>query len=338
MSERKVITKYYPPDFDFRLIPKQVKKRTASGSFQLKVRMMLPMSVRCTSCGEYIYQGKKFNSRKETVTGEGYLGLRIFRFYFRCTRCSAELTIKTDPENSDYVAEHNCVRNFEAWRDPKVVAEAKERERQLEKKEKGLKDAADVDAMKQLESRTLSSKVEMDAIDDLEEIKTMNDRNAVFSVEDLLEIHREDFKEIEGGDKQIKEEDIDQEYEKLFNSSNTIKRLEPSLSSSTVNASLGVPEKSFEDHQDDEILHRKTSTSNSSREQQPKRQRKMDLLTAAITLDDDNDYNSNYNFVSMTNPANNDVLIAEEPHPKKKKKPLVSYALDDDDSSDDEKK
>ena len=42
-------------------------------------------------------EGTKFNSRKEDVIGEDYLGLMIFRFYFRCTRCSAELVMKVGP-------------------------------------------------------------------------------------------------------------------------------------------------------------------------------------------------------------------------------------------------
>ena len=49
---------------------------------------------RCKTCGEYIYKGKKFNARKETVQNESYLGLPIFRFYIKCTRCLAEITFK----------------------------------------------------------------------------------------------------------------------------------------------------------------------------------------------------------------------------------------------------
>ncbi len=38
---------------------------------------------RCNTCGEYIYKGKKFNARKETVEGEDYYGINIFRFYIK---------------------------------------------------------------------------------------------------------------------------------------------------------------------------------------------------------------------------------------------------------------
>jgi len=37
-------------------------------------------SRRCNTCGEYIYKGKKFNARKETVEGEDYYGIKIFRY------------------------------------------------------------------------------------------------------------------------------------------------------------------------------------------------------------------------------------------------------------------
>ncbi|XP_010413673.1 PREDICTED: coiled-coil domain-containing protein 94 homolog isoform X2 [Camelina sativa] len=63
-----------------------------------------------------IYKGTKFNSRKEDVIGETYLGIQIFRFYFKCTKCSAELTMKTDPQNSDYIVESGASRNYEPWR------------------------------------------------------------------------------------------------------------------------------------------------------------------------------------------------------------------------------
>lgn len=80
MGERKVLNKYYPPDFD----PAKIPRRTQPKNKQMNIRMMLPMSIRCNTCGNYIYKGTKFNSRKEDVMGEVSIGTHcgfIFNFY-----------------------------------------------------------------------------------------------------------------------------------------------------------------------------------------------------------------------------------------------------------------
>jgi hypothetical protein len=81
------------------------------------VRMMLPFTVNCNKCGDWIYKGKKFNSRMEEVPEDKYLSIRVWRFYYKCTNCSAECAFKTDPKNSDYIAEFGASRNNEPWRD-----------------------------------------------------------------------------------------------------------------------------------------------------------------------------------------------------------------------------
>ena len=133
---------------------------------------MAPFSMKCTSCGEYIYKGRKFNARKET-TEEKYYSIAIYRFYIRCTRCSGEITFKTDPKNMDYMCEKGAKRNFEPWRDTTGNKEESEEERldRLEREEE------ERNAMVELETKTLDAKREMAIADALDEIRTRNARN-----------------------------------------------------------------------------------------------------------------------------------------------------------------
>jgi hypothetical protein len=191
MAERKVLVKlvlldsvfvyvfdvcfcrYFPPEFDPSLLPRTKKLKNK----QQTVNMMMPMSVTCTSCGNYIYRGTKFNSKKETVQGEDYLGIRIFRFYMRCNNCSAEFTIKTDPKNSDYAVELGCTRQMEPWKEKEDIREALIEKRVGE--EQG-------DVMKELENKTMDSKMEMDILDGLDEIKALNARAAGVKLDELI--------------------------------------------------------------------------------------------------------------------------------------------------------
>ncbi|PGH01392.1 hypothetical protein AJ79_07933 [Helicocarpus griseus UAMH5409] len=178
MSERKVLTKYYPPDFDPSLITRTPKHLRPSGPKLLTVRLMAPFSLKCTTCGEYIYKGRKFNARKET-TEEKYLNIPIYRFYIRCTRCSSEITFKTDPKNMDYACERGAKRNFEPWREAKgdevneTVDETLDR---LEREEGEKEEREERDKMMELEEKMQDSKREMAVADALDEIRTRNAR------------------------------------------------------------------------------------------------------------------------------------------------------------------
>ncbi|CEF99355.1 CWC16 protein [Ostreococcus tauri] len=163
MGERKVLNKYIPPDFD----PAKIPRGKAPKGGQIKVRIMLPMTICCNTCGNFITKGTKFNAKKEDVVGEDYLGMRIFRFYFRCTRCSAVLAMKTDPKNGDYVVEAGASRNYEMWKDTTEEDAERAKEEDEENNE-----------MRRLENRAEESKREMDIMAALDEMRSLNARHA----------------------------------------------------------------------------------------------------------------------------------------------------------------
>ncbi|ORY91525.1 CWC16 protein [Leucosporidium creatinivorum] len=168
MAERKVLNKYFPADFD----PSKIPRRKMPKDKQQVIRLMAPFSMRCSTCGEYMYKGKKFNARKETVIGEEYYGIKIFRFYIKCITCSSEITFKTDPKNTDYAVEHGAYRNFEPWRDASDTKDNEDKLDQLEAQE-----AEENDPMAALESKAVDSKREMDILDALQELKSRNARH-----------------------------------------------------------------------------------------------------------------------------------------------------------------
>lgn len=101
MADRKVLVKYYPKNFN----PDLLVKRGRGKDKLMIVRNMLPMSLRCNTCSNYLYIGSKFNMRMEICNEETYLGIKVFRFYLKCTYCYSDITFKTDPKNHDYVVE-----------------------------------------------------------------------------------------------------------------------------------------------------------------------------------------------------------------------------------------
>lgn len=222
MSERKVLNKYYPPDFD----PSKLKRRKGiNKDKQMVIRLMAPFSMRCTRCGEYVYKGKKFNARKETVTDEEYYGIHIFRFYIKCTHCSGEITFKTDPKNADYQMEHGATRNFENWADADPsgkrvgampTAEADDdydsdgnpREEKLQR-----------DAMADLERSQEQSKREMETMDELADLRQRNARVETRDVDHdtlVAQLHAERISAAEEEQRRREAEEDDAEVAKHF--------------------------------------------------------------------------------------------------------------------------
>ncbi|POO03785.1 CWC16 protein [Trema orientale] len=148
---------------------------------QIKVRSMLSMSTRCKTCGNYMSRGTKFNSRKEKVMGDKYLAcIQKYRLYSKCTRCSAEFSILTDPQNSDYIVESGATRNFEAYYYYIYNDEKRKRE-----------EADQEDGMQSLEHKALDSKRAMDIISSLDEMISMKARRATLTQDALLQsLHR----------------------------------------------------------------------------------------------------------------------------------------------------
>nr|CAD7426796.1 unnamed protein product [Timema monikensis] len=168
-----LLQKYYPPDFDPSKIPRMKLPRNR----QYTVRLMAPFNMRCVTCGEYIYKGKKFNARKEDVEGQDYLGIRIYRFYIKCTRCLQEISFKTDPQNTDYEIEAGATRNFMAL---KLAEEQAQREEDERKEDEA------TNPMKLLENRTKQSKQELELLESLEELKDLNRRQRTVDYDTML--------------------------------------------------------------------------------------------------------------------------------------------------------
>jgi hypothetical protein len=166
-----------------------IPKRDSIKGQQIKIRFMLPCSVQCTTCGQFIYAGKKFNARKEEAVGFAYLGIRVWRFYIHCDSCSCEVVLRTDPKNSDYVVENGANRNFEPWKQDKAVMDLMEVSKAEEERE---------NAIQALENRAKVSKHEMDTQDALEEIRELNKKKDSLDTEDLIEEYAVKRRKLDG--------------------------------------------------------------------------------------------------------------------------------------------
>merc|ERR1712232_225731 len=146
----------------------------------MNIRMMFPFTMVCDACGEYNYTGTKFTAKVEEIKHESYLGIKVYRFYGRCRHCWAEFTFKTDPKNSDYTMESGGKRTYEAWKDADMMEAQLKQEKERD---------AEQDQMKALEQKSIDVQAQMQRIEDLDAIRTMNKRNGARdqSIEEALE-------------------------------------------------------------------------------------------------------------------------------------------------------
>ncbi|KAM9393771.1 splicing factor YJU2-like [Pholidichthys leucotaenia] len=88
------------------------------------------------------------------------------------------LSNQSDPENTDYAMEHGATRNFQAEK----LIEEEEKRIQQEREEEELNNP-----MKVLENRTKDSKMEMEMLENLQELKELNQRQTQVDFEGMID-------------------------------------------------------------------------------------------------------------------------------------------------------
>lgn len=120
MTERKIVNKFYPHDFD----PTKVYKRRKSTTRAVRVRTMVPFTVSCLKCGSYIYRGTKINAIKKKVFSFNYLGMLLYRFYMNCQVCNAVFHFRTNPQSGSYIIEkgiQHIIKKFKYTENKKLL-------------------------------------------------------------------------------------------------------------------------------------------------------------------------------------------------------------------------
>lgn len=148
------------------------------------------------------------------------MGIRIYRFYIKCTRCLQEISFKTDPRNTDYEIEEGATRNFMAL---KLAQEQEKREVDAEKEEEA------TNPMKLLENRTQQSKQEIELMESLEELRDLNRRQGNVDYDSML---------LKYNPTELKEQ---------------IKRMQEEEDENTVQKLMGIKRK-INEYEDEEVL------------------------------------------------------------------------------------
>jgi hypothetical protein len=169
-------------------------KNQPKGPKTMSIRMVMPFSMICGTCGNFTYVATKFNSKVEKLDNESYYGCAIYRFYGKCQHCCAGFTFKTDPATADYVMEAGSNRSYECWKDADDA---------VDEVTKTKEDEAANDAMKALEQASASAAAEMQINDALEGQQEINKRlkNPYETITQALEFlykkHSEDGEGVE---------------------------------------------------------------------------------------------------------------------------------------------
>lgn len=176
MAERKVINKYYPADFDPSKIKRIKRKVGELGKPQIS-RIMLPITVHCNKCSEYIYAGKKFNARKETCA-EKYLTLSIYRFIFKCPVCLNEIVLRTDPQHNNYLIECGATKSHDTTHD-KLNQQQAEYDARIESEKN--------DVLLSLENKQAAQLRYNEQLNELQDIVDSNTQRQMISNQQLLQ-------------------------------------------------------------------------------------------------------------------------------------------------------
>ncbi|NXF26856.1 YJU2 factor, partial [Rhodinocichla rosea] len=177
--------KYYPPDFD----PAKIPKLKLPKDRQYVVRLMAPFNMRVwwvwettkTQQGGFL-AGSALARVMEL--GDVWLWGWLWAAWSSIPTLSVFPAVppQTDPENTDYTMEHGATRNFQAEK----LLEEEEKRMQKEREEEELNNP-----MKVLENRTKDSKLEMEVLENLQELKELNQRQANVDFEAMLKQYKE---------------------------------------------------------------------------------------------------------------------------------------------------
>ena len=192
---------YHPFDYD----PEKVKKLNFEEKMHKKrigrwhrtrvhMRMILPFTFICTTCGNANYTGKKLNmdmrpvlddykkqnrwvdqDGKDKPAGDRLIfatkyGMQLWRFFAHCAECSSNVVFRTDPDApAGYVMESGGRRTHDAAAEQVSIedAERAEKERLANKEQMG--------EMEYLEERAREARLQMldsERLQDLIDMKT----------------------------------------------------------------------------------------------------------------------------------------------------------------------